>query len=68
MDAIDLLSEVGRVEPADQAVLDAALFRFTEAVGQGKRPGGAGPGLRIVAGLDAISARREGGRTASPGF
>jgi hypothetical protein len=38
MDAIELLTELGQVEPADQAVLDAALRRFSTSAGGRRRP------------------------------
>jgi hypothetical protein len=61
MDAIELLSELGRVERADQVVLDEALCRFsqsqfTEAAGQGRRPGRVGAADPIL--LDTTSAPR----------
>jgi hypothetical protein len=37
MDAIELLGQLGQVEPADQAVLDAALRRFAEHTGRRRR-------------------------------
>ena len=38
MDAWELLSELGRVEPADQAVIDSALRRLAKAAGRDSRP------------------------------
>ena len=34
MDALELLRELGQVEPADQAVIDSALHKLAETVGQ----------------------------------
>ncbi len=34
MDALELLRELGQVEPADQAVIDSALHQLAETVGQ----------------------------------
>jgi hypothetical protein len=43
MDALELLGRLGQVEPADQAVLDAALRRLDDAARQDLRPAGPGP-------------------------
>jgi hypothetical protein len=58
MDAIELLSRLGQVEPADQPVLDAALRRFTESIGTtSTRPVSRRRGLLIAAaGAVAVAA------------
>jgi hypothetical protein len=62
MDALELLSQAGQVEPADQAALEAARQRFSDAVAADARPGGRGPAdarwrrLPVVATAAALTA------------
>jgi hypothetical protein len=45
VDALELLSQLGQVEPADEAVLDAALGKLADCAGQNARQVGRGRGV-----------------------
>lgn len=51
MDPLRLLSQLGRVEPVDEVVLDAALGKLADAVGQDRRPASASLRPRLLSAI-----------------